>query len=171
MVILINGGGRVISSNSPDRRIRKLVNAINSYPGIRTIMSCGGHKKPRPFTQVPKNEFYVDFGFTARSPSSKSWQSLNEIACSMCDYTYIGIDEWVKITVFKEKETTIFFRLHGRNVDPNKIADDMVEKQKQVPSDYLKTLIPRKPHGYCPRGRTLTDEEINQILAEDTGDD
>ncbi len=89
----------------------------------------------------------------------------------MFDYTLFGSDEWVKIAVHKEKLTTVYFRLHGRNVDPNKIADDMVEKQKQTSSDYLKTLNPRKPYGYCSRGRTLTDEEINQILAEDIGDE
>jgi hypothetical protein len=140
-------------------------------------MSCGGHKKPRvKSSQVPENEFYIEFGFTTRSPTRKSWQSLNEIACSISEgeiWEWHGMqaEQWVKIALCKDDSTTVYFRLYGRNVDPNDILSRMVERQKQTPSDYFKNLKPSKPYGYFSSMPTLKAEEINQILAEDTGDE
>lgn len=155
-----------MSTNGPDRRVRKLVEVINSYPGIQTLMSCGGHTRPHLGAgQLPKNEFFVDFGFTTPCPTQEAWQSLNEIAQYQYDFDIVGRDEWVKIEICKSKTNTIDFRLQGHNNDPNKIADRMLEIQKETASDYFQTLKPRDPSGYTVyRGEKITLEEVNALL-------
>lgn len=45
---------------SLDRNMVRLVRTLNSFPGIRTIGSCGGHPNPGP-CQWPEGSFYVKF--------------------------------------------------------------------------------------------------------------
>jgi hypothetical protein len=131
----------IMNSKNCDQRISKLVEVINAFPEIQTLMSCGGHKKPKvTHSQVPANEFYVDFCFKSRYPTKEAWQSLNEIGRSISESV---IYEWarvssggVKIEICKEESHHLYFRLHGRNVDPNSIADAISERL----SENFKTL-------------------------------
>ena len=141
-----------MSSIRCDPKVKKLVKAINSYPGIQTIMSCGGHKKPNvTHSQVPENEFYIEFGFTAICPAQEAWQSLNEIARSINEFAIyewhgLSVDKWVKIEVCKDESFTVNFRLHGRNVDPNNLFIELMGRQKQTSPDYIKSLKLKTPH-------------------------
>jgi len=159
-----------MSTNGPDRNIHKLVDAINSYPGIQTLMSCGGHKTPKiEAGQVAINEFFIDFGFTTSCPTWEAWQSLNEIArCVYSDgrwHCLFKEIKWVKIEIVADNRfvNTISFTLYGHNVDPIKVADEMLKRQKQTPPDYLKTLTPCKPsvyRDYREKLHRLTYEEL-----------
>jgi hypothetical protein len=119
-----------------DLKVKVLVNVINSFPGIQTLMSCGGHKNPKiTHSQVPENEFYVDFSFNTPYPSKEAWQSLNEIARSISNDS---IYEWynssknvIKIEMCKDESHILHFRLRGRNIDPNSIAAAMLERQPE----------------------------------------
>jgi hypothetical protein len=43
-----------------DRNIVKLVRALNSFDGIRTVGSCGGHPNPKA-SQQPEGEWFITF--------------------------------------------------------------------------------------------------------------
>ncbi len=42
-----------------DKRVRRLVHALNSIPGVTTYSSCGGHRNPS-LGQVVAGTFYVE---------------------------------------------------------------------------------------------------------------
>jgi hypothetical protein len=44
-----------------EKKVVGIVSYINSYPGLITIASCGGHKHPRYPDQIGKKGFYVHF--------------------------------------------------------------------------------------------------------------
>lgn len=45
-----------------DARVKLLVSVLHSIPGVITVSSCGGHKKPgNRLNPSPYGEFYVDF--------------------------------------------------------------------------------------------------------------
>jgi len=129
-----------------DTRIKKLVEVLDSYPGIQTIMSCGGHIKPKTDQyQVPENEFYVEFGFKDLYPSIEAWESLNKIAScisisSLIERTYYH-DKGVRLDIGKDDNTTIYFRLHGRDAEPDFISDILTDIQNEP--EYLKILKPK----------------------------
>jgi len=136
-----------MSSKKIDPRIKGLVKVINSLPGIQTIMSCGGHKKPiSGSNQVPENEFYVEFGFTTAYPSPQAWESLNIISLSINEIAsldWAGADKYfLKIELVKDDNKIVSFRLHGREVQPSAIATKIEQMMGTHP---LKTLKPRTP--------------------------
>ena len=112
-----------------DERVRDLVLAIDSMPGIRTLMSCGGHKNPKVTkSQVPENEFFVIFNFRTKYPGKPAWRSLNKIARLAIDpgiYAWTWKkDHFVKISVIRN-DNIPFFQLHGRNVDPVDLVEEL----------------------------------------------
>lgn len=129
-----------------DIRIKKLVEVLDSYPGIQTIMACGGHKKPiMDHSQVPENEFYVEFGFKDIYPSIEAWESLNKIAScitisSIIERSYYH-DKGVGLDIGKDENTAIYFRLHGRDMEPDFIVDILTDIQNEP--EYLKILKPK----------------------------
>ena len=159
-----------MSSKRCDLKINKLVKAINSYPGIQTIMSCGGHKNPKvTHSQVPENEFYIEFGFTELCPTQEAWHSLNEIARSinegaLYEWARLSADEWVKIEVCKDESSIVYFRLHGHNVAPNNILVDMLERQKQTSPDYIRSLKQKTPHDQIKKN-PMTLMKKNSIIS------
>jgi len=105
--------------------VRKLVKTINSYPGIQTTLSCGGHRNPKfTHSQVSENEFYIEFKFTTQPPTKEAWQSFRNIArlihgSALYDWA-LKPDRWVKIEVCElDERSEILFLLQGWNVDPN----------------------------------------------------
>jgi hypothetical protein len=128
-----------------DTRLKKLAEVIDSYPGIQTIMSCGGHKE---YSRVPENEFYITFGLKTKYPTEKAWQSINVIAQlitsdSMYEREGSHPDTWIKMEVCKDEDSTIFFQLHGRNVDPEVVSEILVNSK--LPLEYIKPLNPKIP--------------------------
>ncbi len=117
-----------MSLNEIDPKISKLVKTINSYPGLVTVMSCGGHRKPLVGnSQVPENEFYIEFKFTMEPPTQEAWASFQSIIRLIDEgaiyYWALKPDSWVKIEICGlNKCSEVEFRLHGLNVDPNKLS-------------------------------------------------
>ena len=152
-----------MSSGKYDTRLKNLIEEINSLPGIQTITSCGGHKKPDiTQSQVPENEFYVVFGFKTQYPTKEAWESLNVIAQlisgdSIYERDGFSPDTCVKMEVYKDEFTTIFFRLYGRNVDPEVVREILVQAKK--PSKYIKTMNPKIPHDKLKFPRMTKEEE------------
>jgi len=138
-----------MSSKRIDPKVQELIKAINSFPGIQTLMSCGGHKKPKfTHSQVPENEFFVDFSFKTSYPTKEAWQSLNEIARSISEnvvYQWTGIsDKGVKIEIQKSDSYIIYFTLYGRDVDPDDLAVDILARQPEN----FNLLKPKTPVNY-----------------------
>ncbi|MGB7787943.1 hypothetical protein [Methanoregula sp.] len=142
-----------------DPRVRALVKVIDSYPRIQTIMSCGGHKDPDiKNSQVPENEFYVDFCFKEPIPSKEAWQSLNEIARGISEDS---IYEWfnpaessLKLLIGRDENHFIYFRLRGIDVDPEIIANSLLER----PSEAFDTLKPEIPNDQ----REVSSDSVNK---------
>lgn len=156
-----------MSSKKCDPNVNGLVKAINSYPGIQTLMSCGGHKKPRIMSsQVPENEFYVEFGFITLYPTREAWQSLNEIARSIDEgalYEWAGCcNTGVKIELVNDKRHIVSFRLYGRGVDPNVIVSKMEQNKGKFPIENQELNIPIDKMTF-PK---ITMKELKHILEE-----
>ena len=44
-----------------DERVAALVEIINSFPGVETFSSCGGHEEKFRFSQCDPNDFIIKF--------------------------------------------------------------------------------------------------------------
>jgi hypothetical protein len=112
-------------------------------------------------SQVPENEFYVDFGFKMNYPTKEAWQSLNEIARVTSEnviYEWARLsDKGVKIEMHKDDSHPVYFTLHGRNVDPN----DLVVAMSELQPENFNTLKPKIPHDQLKFPR-ITIEELNE---------
>lgn len=99
-----------------DRRVRSLVDAINSINGADTFSSCGGHKNPTICSQVPASEFSVNFSVEA---NVRGWKALERIVAAAQDIDDVEITAWV--------DGGVNFELHGYNsVSPNLVATAIV---------------------------------------------
>ena len=148
-----------------DARLKNLVIVLNSYPGIQTIMSCGGHKKPKiDLSQVPENEFYVEFGFKELYPSNEAWESLNKIASSISISSLIEREYYrekgITLEVDKDENTSIYFRIHGHDIEPDIITDILKEIQNEP--GYLKTL---KLKTAIPKFPKIKGSHLNVLLS------
>jgi hypothetical protein len=86
-------------------------------------MSCGGHQNPKiGHSQVPKNQFYIEFKFMMQPPTPEAWasfQSISELTDEDTKYDwFIKPKHWVKIEVCGSNK----FLLHGKNVEPDELA-------------------------------------------------
>ncbi len=102
-----------------DAKVRALVDALNSLPGIFTFASCGGHAKRTNETQLPADEFVVNFGADVLAGG---WLSLEWIARTI-DFS----EDVAKLTVTvwsEDKPDTMAFELKG--ID-HAVADDLAE--------------------------------------------
>ena len=102
-----------------DANIRRLVMTLNTYPGVRTIGSCGGHEHPTG-VQRPAGEWFVTF-FIAHTRGG--WRSLELIAGSiLLDPERTSL----KVITSRPGQVTgraLFFALEGwGQADPDRIA-------------------------------------------------
>ncbi len=102
-----------------DTNIVDLVRALNAFPGITTIGSCGGHENPSEI-QRPLGEWFVTFHV---AHTKGGWRSLEYIAGS------ITLDPWrTSLTVHTSQPgyatgRALFFSLYGHDfADPDRIA-------------------------------------------------
>lgn len=102
-----------------DSNIAQLVRALNAFPGITTIGSCGGHENPSEI-QRPLGEWFVTFH---AAHTKGGWRSLELIAGA------ITLDPWrTSLTVHTSQPgyatgRALFFSLQGREfADPDRIA-------------------------------------------------
>lgn len=92
-----------------DANIHDLVMALNAFPGIATIGSCGGHQNPTEI-QRPEGEWFVTFRV---AHTQGGWKSLEHIS------GVISIDPWrTSLTVHTSQPgnatgRAMFFSLQG----------------------------------------------------------
>jgi hypothetical protein len=66
----------MIDYSKIDPSIRELVRALNAFPGVTTIGSCGGHPDPGP-SQWPEGSWYVKMKF---DQTEEGWMALEFLA-------------------------------------------------------------------------------------------
>jgi hypothetical protein len=111
---------RLIDYHELDENIVLLVRALNAFPGIATIGSCGGHENPSEI-QRPAGEWFVTFRVTH---TQGGWKSLEYIAGA------ITLDPWrTSLTVHTSQPgnatgRAMFFSLQGwENANPDRTAN------------------------------------------------
>lgn len=113
--------------NDMDANIVSLVQALNAWPGIQTVSSCGGHKDNKDY-QLPMGEWQVMFQLEpARvySPSVQAWLSLEALAYG---FSKRFESDKVCLTVFSTDPflngsgESIYFNLKGKDIEPDAAA-------------------------------------------------
>src|SRR5215203_2556084 len=116
-----------------DKNIVELVRFLNSFDGVFTVGSCGGHTDPKP-GQTPANEWLVIFKleFIDGQVSLGGWLALEFLTWAINnDLRRGGFD--VRLMSFSappylnEPGQTINFGIEGRSVDPAKIVQCLVK--------------------------------------------
>lgn len=120
-----------------DENIVELVKAINSFPGIFTVGSCGGHEDPEEY-QNKHGTFDIVFMIETEEqvPTRDAWLALEFLV-----YTFNNIFPRTGINVFlnaysapphfNEPGNTITFRVGGEE-DPNEIADLLLDQKGKL---------------------------------------
>ncbi|MBK8464907.1 MAG: hypothetical protein IPL32_03670 [Chloracidobacterium sp.] len=114
-----------------DSNIVELVKALNSFDGIYTIDSCGGHQNNKHY-QLPAGSWEVSFKLRpARqySPSVNAWLTLELLVYTFCK-CYSPDKGHVRITTFSPSPqhnfsgpgNSISFALEGTDADPDDVA-------------------------------------------------
>ncbi len=102
-----------------DQRVKRIVKSLNTFPGIYTFSSCGGHAKQTCTSQVPKNEFNVNFSV---DPARGGWRSLELIVYALGESPEcqnLKVEAWPNGT-----PGCLSFELRGiQNADPDELAN------------------------------------------------
>lgn len=116
-----------------DQNIVRLAKALNSFDGIYTVGSCGGHPDAQAY-QNPEGTWSILFQLeSARlySPSTAAWLSLEFLVWAFNNNYRRG--GWnVNITTYapppylNELGGSIFFTAEGMDVDPDQIAENLM---------------------------------------------
>ena len=108
-----------IDYDALDSNMVSLVRALNAFPGVTTIGSCGGHENPSEI-QRPLGEWFVTFRV---AHTKGGWKSLEYIAGAVL------LDPWrtsLKVHTSQPGYATgraLFFGLEGWDyADPDRIA-------------------------------------------------
>lgn len=111
-----------------DENIVNLVRAINSFPGIFTVGSCGGHPNPEPY-QNGEGSFDIIFMVETleQAPTRDGWLSLEFLVYIVNNVFYrtgvkVFIGPYSAPPHYNEPGNTITFRFGGEE-DPNEIAE------------------------------------------------
>jgi hypothetical protein len=114
-----------------DPNMVRLVKALNSFEGIRTIGSCGGHPNPKPY-QEPKGRwgitFYVD-------RTEKGWSAL-EFLVWLTNNDLAGAGHKIFLSLHAAPPfinlpgQALYFALDAKDVDPDELAE-IVRKSKR----------------------------------------
>ena len=113
-----------------DANIRPLVEALNAFPAVDTVGSCGGHSEPRP-GQYPAGSWYVKFDV---AHTEEGWRSLEFVAWVTTDLRRGGEGVALEATspppYLNTPGACLAFVLSGKDVDPEFVAkflSDMYE--------------------------------------------
>jgi len=105
-----------------DSNIRSLVEALNAFPGVDTVGSCGGHASPGP-GQYPEGTWYVKFD---AAHSEIGWRSLEFVAWVTTDLRRGGEGVILEATspppYLNSPGACLAFVLSGKDVDPEFVA-------------------------------------------------
>ncbi len=119
-----------------DTNIVELVRAINSFPGIYTVGSCGGHPNNKDF-QNREGTFDIVFQLEVegRRPTEDAWLSLEFLVYIFNNVFYrtgskVFVGPYSAPPHYNKPGSTITFRLGGEE-DPNEIAELLKDQKAQ----------------------------------------
>jgi hypothetical protein len=115
-----------------DTNLIPLLDVLNVLPGIRTVMSCGGHENPEG-GQLPSGKWYIEMDVKERNgvPTIGGYQSIRRIA-GMCRYmtgVFVTVDAMAFPVYDKEmnadmvKAVGLYYTLRGDGADPDDVAE------------------------------------------------
>jgi hypothetical protein len=109
--------------NDLDHNIVSLVVELNSFPGISTFSSCGGHLHPTALSQCPEGVFQINFNVY---PLHGGWRSLELIASAVsesADHGKLSITLWSM-----GGGGSVCFELSGcDHADPDRLAEFLTQ--------------------------------------------
>lgn len=105
-----------------DRRVTRLVNALDDLPAVYPCSSCGGHKDlENRENPVPEGYFYVQF---IVEPTEEGFLSLGiiDMAARNTDNAHLI----VKVLNVTDNPKLVMFHIMGKNgVDPDEVAKEI----------------------------------------------
>lgn len=118
-----------------DSNIRGLVAVLNSFQGIRTSSSCGGHENPGA-CQAPAGSWYVTFELQLEDgrPSEDAWLSLEFLTWLV---NHDGKGETARIVMdspppyLNGPGSSLYFDLTGSS-DPDELGEWIQQARAQV---------------------------------------
>jgi hypothetical protein len=127
-----------------DKNVVQLVKVLNSFRGIKTIWSCGGHPPPIKPYQYPTGAWEVAFMITR---DDHGWFALEFLAWLVNNSAsknkipvYLSLD--AAPPFLNQPGEVLCFALKGRdNLDPNKFAKFIVKNMREY---YLSPGMARK---------------------------
>jgi hypothetical protein len=105
-----------------DKRIKKLVDALNDLPDVYTCSSCGGHKDlENRENPVPEGYFYIQF---IVEPTDNGFLSLGIV--DLAARNIANDDLTVKVLNCTDNPKLVMFTLLGKNwADPDEVAREI----------------------------------------------
>ena len=126
----------IVPYDELDANVVELVRAINSFPGIYTVGSCGGHPNNQDF-QSREGTFDIVLQLEVESmrPTEDAWLSL-EFLVYIFNNVFYGTG--IKVFVgpysapphYNEPGSTITFRAGGEE-NPDEIAELLLDQKNQ----------------------------------------
>ncbi len=118
-----------------DGNIQQLVSELNSFPGVATFSSCGGHPNPSTQSQRSAGEFEVGFNIY---PLHGGWRSLELIASVVSECVE---HDKLTITVWSMGGgSSVCFELVGcENADPDLLAKSLSTAREMFDDDLSAT--------------------------------
>lgn len=119
-----------------DPNIVSLVRALNGYPAVVTIGSCGGHENPTNPSQWEAGSWYVKFEIM---PDRTGWYVLEHLAWVVNENArLLGEENVILLPISAPPHLNIpgrclSFVIEGRgNADPNELAKDVSELRRYL---------------------------------------
>jgi hypothetical protein len=101
-----------------DKRVVRLVDALNTLPGVTTVSSCGGHRRPA-LGQVGPGRFYVSLDISRRQAT---WRSLETILVTIAALGGTALEPWIDGGGIRMDI--------GGTADPNLLASTLMHNAK-----------------------------------------
>lgn len=119
---------------SLDRNMVRLVKTLNSFPGIQTIGSCGGHQNPTP-AQWAEGSFYVKFDVAWDLDGLFALEFLAWLVNEVMAYRTEGRVSLLPVSAppyLNGPGTCLHFVIEGRGgADPDELGREMKEIKRK----------------------------------------
>jgi len=112
-----------------DENIIGVLDFINNFPTLVTVISCGGHEFPADCSQAPLNEWYVNF-IVIDPETHEEIDDLEDVKdlTGFISELEFGYDEWIRIECHMTVMGDFYYTMRGHNVDPEEyfpwVCDD-----------------------------------------------
>jgi hypothetical protein len=133
-----------------DEPVVGLCRVLNSFPGLRTIGSCGGHEgggrdeegRTLPAGDMPANEWRVTIGpeVTRGRPTAQGWLSLEFVAWVLYDIARVKAVELQAFALppfVNEPAHMLEFEIHGwrdgeGGISPDEVAEVLARLDREI---------------------------------------